>query len=96
MNVRSNLDTYESINIESTSKLFLGNNASHKWLDQTFKSILSRELEFIDEVLQSEEKPCRFAYLQKASIYKLILQLGTNTQEYEKIIKSGMNSLKAI
>lgn len=48
LNVRSNLDTFESVNIESTSKLFLGNNATPKWLDETFKSIMLRELEFID------------------------------------------------
>ena len=58
--------------------MFLGEQADPKWISANIKSIFMKELTFLDEVIESEEDvQCRFAFLQKAAIAKLILQCGT-------------------
>jgi predicted nucleotide-binding protein (sugar kinase/HSP70/actin superfamily) len=85
------------IRLESTGRLFLGEDVDPKWIETNIKSIFRQELTFLDEVIESEEETkCRFAFLQKASIYKLILQCGTNETEFNETVKLGFEAMKNI
>lgn len=94
--ISSNLKRNCSIKLQSTGRLFLGEDYSKEWVEDNIKSIFRSQLAFIDEVIESEEEKCRFAYLQKSALNRLLLQCGTREDQFKIIVGAGLSAMKAI